>query len=87
MKGWRFDPVALRMLRQEAQLTPAEMAAAVNCHLHSYHKYENTRRPQQPSTRMAWGIVNALSEALGRKVQLADIAEPTELPTLRQRAS
>ena len=87
VKGWKIDPVALRMLRQEAQLLPADMAAALSCHPNSYYKYENPRIRQQPSATIAWAMVNVLTQRLGRPVSMADFAEPTELPDLRQKAS
>lgn len=87
MKGWRTDPVALRMLRQEAQVSVADMATAVGCHPNSYHKYENPRIRQQPSTKIAWAMMNVLTKRLGRTVAMDDFAEPTELSSLRQKAS
>lgn len=76
MNGWKFDGVTLRLLRQEAQMTAADMAAAIGCHLHSIHRFE---RGEQPSAKYAWALINALSEKLGRHIGLDDVASQTQL--------
>jgi DNA-binding XRE family transcriptional regulator len=75
MLGWTINPHRLRELREEAQLTPAALAALAGCHRNTYN---NLEREQQPGPELTWRIVNALSERLGRKITVADIATPRE---------
>jgi predicted transcriptional regulator len=75
MLGWTINPHRLRELREEAQLTPADIAALVECHRNTYN---NLERGQQPSAQLTWRLINTLSERLGRKIAVADIATPRE---------
>ncbi len=75
MYGWRIDPSRLRALREEAKLTPRELAAQIGRHENHYRKLE---RHQQPGETTTWAILRRLSEALHRPVGLADIGTPTD---------
>ena len=73
MQRWLVDPSRLQSLREEAQLTPEQIAELVGCHPQHYRKLE---RRHQPSDTLAWSIVNTLTQKLGRKVRVEDIAHP-----------
>lgn len=76
MRGWTIDPEKLRELREEAQLTPTELAARAGCHRTTYYRVE--RGIQLISASNVWAFLNELSDQLGRKITVADIATPRE---------
>lgn len=73
MNGWRVDPAKLKVLREEAQWTPAQISAAVGCHRTSWYRYE---LGSQPNGTVAMATLIALSVRLGRKVRISEIADP-----------
>lgn len=70
-----INPRSLRALREQAQLTPAELAALAGC---SPGTYRNLERGVPPGPKLTGNIVAILSERLGRKITMADIATPRE---------
>lgn len=73
MQRWLVDPTKLQSLREEARLTPEELAPLIGCHPQHYRKLE---RRHQPSDRLGWQILNVLGARLGRTIRLEDVAHP-----------
>jgi len=73
MQRWLVDPTKLQSLREEAQLTPEELAPLIGCHPQHYRKLE---RRHQPSDSLGWKILNVLGRKVGRAVTIDDIAVP-----------
>lgn len=86
MHRWLTNPTKLQELREEAQLTPEQLASQVGCHFNHYRKLERPLRSPvgaaistataEPSDTLAWKIVNVLTKELGRKIRVEDIATP-----------
>lgn len=73
MQRWLVNPTKLQTLREEAQLTPEELAPLIGCHPQHYRKLE---RQHQPSDRLGWKILNVLGRKLKRVIGIEDIATP-----------
>lgn len=78
MRRWQIDPHSLAELRFSARLTPEEMAAAAECHPQHYRKLERPTADgsatAEPGAELTWRILDVLSDRLGRRIDIVDIA-------------